>query len=107
MKLLLDENLPKQLKIDFPNHQVFTVADMGWTGIKNGQLLQLMIDNKFDAFLTFDKNLQYQQNFTKYSIAVFVLSAKINTYKELTFLSPKVLSFIDQDNLQNGPIIIS
>ncbi len=107
MKLLLDENLPKQLKIDFPSHQVFTVADMGWVGIKNGQLLLLMTDNKFDAFLTFDKNLQYQQNFIKYPITVFILSARINTYKELTMLSPKVLSFIDKENLPNGPIVIS
>ncbi|MGS0024042.1 hypothetical protein ACUOGS_24385, partial [Escherichia coli] len=91
----------------FPNHQVFTVADMGWTGIKNGQLLQLMINNKFDAFLTFDKNLQYQQNFLKYPITVFVLSSKVNTYKELTALSSKVLSFIDKASLQNGPAIIS
>ncbi len=107
MKLLLDENLPKQLKIDFSNHQVFTVADMGWAGIKNGQLLQLMISNNFDAFLTFDKNLQYQQNFLKYPITVFVLSAKINTYKELTILSPKILSLINTKNLQSGPFIIS
>lgn len=60
MKLLLDENLPKRLKIDFPNHEVFTVREMGWNGIKNGDLLQLMLAEAFDALLTFDKNLQYQ-----------------------------------------------
>jgi hypothetical protein len=86
MKLLLDENLPKKLKADFKSHQVFSLRDKGWLGIKNGQLLQLMLADGFDALLTFDKNLQYQQNFKKYTLAVFVLSASINTYAELTKL---------------------
>lgn len=41
MKLLLDENLPKKLKLDFEIHDVFTVRDMSWQGIKNGELLKL------------------------------------------------------------------
>ena len=92
MKLLLDENLPKKLIADFPNHEVVTVRDMGWNGIKNGPLLQLMIENDFHALLTFDKNLQHQQNFKKYTMAVFVLSAVNNTYRELTKLIPKIHS---------------
>jgi len=55
MKLLLDENLPKRLKIDFLSHEVYTIREMGWNGIKNGPLLQLMIENNYDALLTFDK----------------------------------------------------
>jgi predicted nuclease of predicted toxin-antitoxin system len=42
MKLLLEENLPKRLKLDFESHEVYTVRDKGWHGIKNGQLLQLI-----------------------------------------------------------------
>src|SRR5687768_1214055 len=67
MKLLLDENLPKRLKQDFPSHDVYTIRDMGWNGIKNGELMQLMLDHNFNALLTFDKNLQYQQNFRKFT----------------------------------------
>jgi predicted nuclease of predicted toxin-antitoxin system len=63
MRLLLDENLPKRLKSDFFDHEVFTVREKGWNGIKNGELMQLMLENNFDALLTFDKNLQHQQNF--------------------------------------------
>jgi hypothetical protein len=73
MRLLLDENLPKRLKTDFVNHEIYTVRDKGWNGVRNGQLLQLMIENDFHALLTFDKNLQHQQNFQKFTIAVFVL----------------------------------
>lgn len=47
MRLLLDENLPKRLKNDFPNHEVFTVAEKQWRGKKNGDLLKLMLENEF------------------------------------------------------------
>jgi hypothetical protein len=107
MKLLLDENLPKRLKLDFPDHEVYTVRDKGWNGIKNGPLLQCMLDNGFDALLTFDKNLQHQQNFEKYTIAVFVLSAFNNTYWELTKLSPKVDEYLSKGQLPVGPIVIA
>ena len=106
MRLLLDENLPKQLKQDFPEHEVFTVRDKGWNGIKNGVLLQYMVEEGFDALLTFDKNLRYQQNFSKYTLAVFVLNAPINRYAVLTELSPKVNRYLRQDTLLVGPIII-
>ena len=106
MKLLLDENLPKRLKTDFSDHEIYTVRDKGWNGIKNGQLLQLMVDNSFHALLTFDKNLQHQQNFQTYTIAVFVLSTLNNTYPELTKLSSKVSHFLKQETLPTGPIII-
>ena len=90
MRLLLDENMPKRLKEDFADHEIYTVRDKGWQGIKNGQLLKLLLENQFDALLTFDKNLAFQQNFSKYTIAVFVLNASINSYIELTKLSPLV-----------------
>ncbi|MBD2722458.1 hypothetical protein [Hymenobacter armeniacus] len=76
---LLDENLPKRLKQDFPAHEVFTVRDQEWNGIKNGELLKRMLGAEFDDLLTFDKNLQHQQNFSKYTLTVFVLHAPINT----------------------------
>ena len=107
MKLLLDENLPKRLKTDFSNHEVATVREMGWNGIKNGPLLQLMVDNGFQALLTFDKNLQHQQNFQKYTVTVFVLSATNNTYAELTKLTPKIHSYLNSEALIAGPVIIT
>lgn len=107
MKLLLDENLPKRLKNDFPNHEVYTVRDKGWNGVKNGQLIKLMLEDGFNALLTFDKNLQHQQNFSRYTLTVFVLSAPTNTYSEITKLTNNVLSYLQVDSLQPGPIIIA
>lgn len=55
MLLLLDENIPKKLKNDFPGHQVFTVKQRGWYGLKNGLLLQKLTENDFHALITFEK----------------------------------------------------
>lgn len=107
MRLLLDENLPKRLKTDFLEHEIFTVRDKEWNGVKNGELLKLLIKNDFNVLITFDKNLQYQQNFLKYTIAVIVLSAKINTYEELTKLTPQVKEWLSNDSLPIGLIVIS
>lgn len=106
MRLLLDENLPKRLKQDFGEHEVFTVRDKSWNGIKNGELLKLLIAGHFDALLTFDKNLQHQQNFSKYTITVFVLSAKMNTYEELTKLSPIIHNYLNSSRLTKGAVVI-
>jgi hypothetical protein len=106
MRLLLDENLPERLKADFPEHEVYTVRDKGWNGVKNGELLKLLLAGGFDALLTFDKNLQYQQNFEKYTLTVFVLSAPINQYSVLTGLSAQVRQRLAAPGLPSGPVVI-
>jgi hypothetical protein len=102
MRLLLDENLPKRLKEEFREHDIYTAADKGWTGISNGKLLGLLIENKFDALLTFDKNLQYQQNFSKYSISVLILTAPDNSYLTLKSLVPEIKRVL-LTALKSGP----
>ncbi|MCI1186150.1 DUF5615 family PIN-like protein [Hymenobacter sp. DH14] len=106
MRLLLDENLPKRLKLDFPTHDVYTVWDKQWNGIKDGELLKLMLAEGFQALLTFDKNLQHQQNLDKYTLTVFVLNAPINTYAELTKLSAQINTLLATGDQPPGPIII-
>jgi hypothetical protein len=106
MRLLLDENLPKQLKSDFREFDISTVREQGWNGVKNGELLKLLLANDFDALLTFDKNLQHQQNFEKYTITVFVLVARINRYEELSRLTPMVKRYLNQGQFPKGVILI-
>ena len=57
MKILLDECVTKRLKSSFSSHEVLTVTQMKWNGIKNGKLLSLCIENNFDVLLTIDKNM--------------------------------------------------
>ncbi len=105
MKLLLDENLPKRIKQELREHEIYTAAHKGWTGISNGKLLALLTENKFDALLTFDKNLQYQQNLSKYSITVIVLMASDNSYLTLKNLIPKIKKLLN-DGLEIGSVEI-
>ena len=105
MKLLIDENLPKKLKSELTDFDAFTVHDMNWTGMKNGELLKSMIDHDFQVLLTFDKNLQYQQNFEKYPISVFILSAIDNTFSNL-FPLLEIIKQQLQTEPKPGPTII-
>lgn len=59
MKLLLDECIDRRLAKDLEGHEVKTVPQMGWAGIKNGALLTLA-ENEFDVFITVDRNLSFQ-----------------------------------------------
>lgn len=95
MRILLDECVPKGLKREFgPGHLVLTVAEAGWAGTKNGQLLSLAA-SKFDAFVTSDTNLEYQQTLAKSSIVVVLLIAASNDINALRPLVPAVLSVLE------------
>jgi predicted nuclease of predicted toxin-antitoxin system len=89
MRLLLDESVPVRLRDHLPGHAISTVGEMGWGGSTNGALLALA-GRSFDALLTVDKNLQYQQNLHKLPIAVLVLSARSNTLRELVPIVGKI-----------------
>ena len=83
MKILIDESLPRYLRRVLAGHEVQTVQEMGWGGVKNGPLLTLAESN-FDIFLTADKNLRYQQNLAERRLAVIVFpSNKLSVVKTL------------------------
>ncbi len=107
MKLLLDENIPRKLKRDLNVHEVYHVSDKGWQGKKNGQLLALMLEDGFDALITIDKNLKYQQNFKKYPIPVLVLAASDNTYLTLQPFAKQILNTLTSTKLNSGAIEIT
>lgn len=87
MRLLLDECVPARLRKALPTHDVATVVQMGWSGVKNGRLLALAA-TQFDAFVTVDKNLPYQQNQSTLPISVLVLDAHSNELQQLLPMMP-------------------
>lgn len=91
MKLLLDECIDRRLAKELAGHQVMTVSEMSWSGIKNGDLLALA-EASFDVLITVDRNLSFQQNLPTFNIAVLVLHAPSNRLADLRPLIPKVLS---------------
>jgi hypothetical protein len=72
MKVLLDACVPRPLRKFLSDHTVQTAQEMGWGQLKNGALLQA-VEAEFDAFLTSDQNLKYQQNVAGRKIAILVL----------------------------------
>ena len=90
MRILLDEYLPKKLKAEFIDHTVFTVVftvqEKGWAGMKNGELLR-RAEKEFDVWVTADRNIEYQQNLSRFDIAIIVLIAPHN---QLEFLLPLI-----------------
>lgn len=87
MRLLLDESVPRRLRHALAGHAVRTVVEMGWGGVKNGRLMALAA-TRFDALVTVDKNLPYQQNLSNLPIAVLVLDAASNELSQLLPLVP-------------------
>jgi hypothetical protein len=70
VKVLLDENLDHALRKLLGQHEVVTVTYMGWTGLKNGELLRTAEDNGIDVLLTGDQTLTYEQNLTERRLAI-------------------------------------
>lgn len=107
MKLLLDENLPKKLKYRFnDNFEVFTVPEMGWSGIKNGELLDSMSSKNFSVLISLDKNMSYQQNLEHKKISLIVFDVKDALYDTLVDLIPKLEERLSQP-LKPGLTIIN
>jgi predicted nuclease of predicted toxin-antitoxin system len=91
VRILLDECLPKRLARELPGHDARTVPDMGWAGLRNGDLLAVA-QRQFDVFLTVDRNLSFQNDIHRFALAVVVLHAASNKLSDLRPLLPELLS---------------
>jgi predicted nuclease of predicted toxin-antitoxin system len=85
MRVLIDECAPSALRqmLSQRGHDCRTVQEQGWSGIKNGDLLNLA-ENIFDVLITIDTNLRYQQNLTGRKIAILLLVARSNRLEVLS-----------------------
>ena len=81
MTILLDGCVPWPLHKMLAGHECHHVQQFGWSGIKNGELIQLA-EGKFDLFITADQNLRYQQNLTGRSISIIEIST--NNLRRIT-----------------------
>ncbi len=95
MRILLDECLPKGMAKLLADHVVATVPQMGWAGVKNGELLRLISKSgKFDIFVTVDKKLPSQNQSTTHPFAIVVLRAKSNRLDDVLKFAPEILQKI-------------
>ena len=104
MKLLLDEQLPRKLIRHFPpDITVQTVQRQGWAGIKNGELLRLAAAQGYDALISADKNMEYQQSADELPVSVVILYVlRLRTED----LAPLIPTAVDKLNMVSSPAFI-
>lgn len=90
MRILLDECIDWRLMRDLDNHDVKSVRQMGWLEFKNGNLLAVA-QQHFDAFITVDRNLKYQNYISQLDLAILVLVSRRNKLEFLRALAPEIL----------------
>jgi hypothetical protein len=95
MRVLLDECFPRGLRKELSGHEVKTVREAGWAGVKNGALMERAA-KQFDVLLTVDRNLEYQQNFAGVALAVIVIDTPSNDIDVLRPLMPAVREAIEK-----------
>ena len=93
MNVLLDECVDRRLARELVAFSVRTVAELGWAGITNGELLSRAAA-EFDVLLTVDRNLPFQQHLSKYRIAVILIESASNRLSDLVKLAPRIVAAI-------------
>lgn len=103
MTLLFDENIPRKLKWRLVERgvEVVTVPERGWAGMKNGELLG-RAEEEFDALLTMDQGLEYQQNLEGRQLAIVNIVAPTNEYDTLLPLVPAIVEAVR--GITNGEV---
>ena len=103
MRVLLDECIDERLRGHIRGHDCQTVRYAGLAGLKNGDLLSAAEGAEFDAFLTLDQGIEYQQNLIGRKIAVFILSVKSSRLSDLLPLIPACLAALG--SIQVGQLV--
>ena len=93
MRVLLDECVDRRLAREIVGHEVRTVPEEGWAGLKNGDLLK-RAQEQFDVFVTVDRSLPFQRDVSAFSIAVVILRTPTSRLDDLRALVPKLLTVI-------------
>ena len=103
MRILFDECMPPRLRREIIGHEVRTVAEMGWLGKKNGELLRAMAGAGFEVMITVDQNLRYQQNLRVFGVGIIVLVVRRTLLASLISLMPSAQAVLD--SIQPGEVV--
>ncbi len=83
MKVLLDHCVPRRFATRLGEHDVSTAASQGWSELRNGQLLKIAGANGFEALITVDQNMLFQQRTSDLPVAVVVMICRTNRLADL------------------------
>lgn len=104
MRVLFDQGTPVPLRHHLSAHEVSTAYELGWSSLKNGDLLQTAEDQGFEVLVTTDQNLKYQQNLSNRRIAIVVLAS--TSWPRIQLALSSVVEAIDMSQ-PNGYVEIS
>jgi hypothetical protein len=93
MRVLFDQGTPAPLRLFLIDHEVTTAHELGWSDLRNGELLSAA-EGKFDVFITTDQNLRYQQNLSGRNLAILVLPT--TSWPRLQGLTEIILSELNK-----------
>jgi Domain of unknown function (DUF5615) len=92
-RVLFDEDVPRQLRLDLHEFEIRTVQEEGWASVKNGELLQ-RASQAFAVLVTADQRLQYQQDIPRFQIGVVVIAARDTRLPSLKSVIPQLRAAI-------------
>jgi predicted nuclease of predicted toxin-antitoxin system len=95
LRILIDESLPVKFAAFLPDHEVSTVRQQRWHGLRNGVLLRTAVDRGFEIIISADQSIRYQQNLRAIGIAVIAIAGVRKTMDRLRPLVPKILAAIE------------
>jgi hypothetical protein len=73
MRVLFDQGTPVPLRRYLHPHEVDTAAEIGWSELQNGELLNRAESAGYEALITTDQHLRYQQRSVGRKIRILVL----------------------------------
>lgn len=105
MNVLLDENMSEELGTLLATVEASHVRSLGWTGVKNGKLLDLAESHGFDVFLTVDKQMRFQQNFDARRIKLIVLDIHPTSAANQIGCAPAIIEALQATSLEPITVI--
>lgn len=102
MRVLLDESMSRFVAPLLTGHEVRTARQMGWAGLKNGALLSQAVAAGFQALVTADRSIEYQQDVARVGLGVVVLVARSN---RIEARSPRTPRLGGADNVRPGQVV--
>lgn len=92
MKVLLDENIPHELRPLLVGREVFAVAYRGWRGVFNGELMRRAASKGFQALMTKDSGFRSEHKLTPLPLSVLPLRPRTQDFADMEALVPKLLA---------------
>ena len=104
MRVLLDNNVNRRFAQLIHGHDVLHARQLGWTELENGDLIAAAEREGFDAVITCDKQMRYQQNLEDRKISIIVLNSLFIKLGYIKPLAPQVNEALS--NLEPAAFIV-